>query len=216
MASELDSTKKVLTVEYYCAKKNRPLTEFEALIDLEIKLNVDMGRVLHCRKTGLAIIEQISNQMKHRVVKSIIENGCKISLLIDEATRIGNRETVIIFIKASVDGIMEPKVFPIDLIELNKSDAQSIKNGVLKCLSGYGLCKEILKKQLVGFCSGGANIMLGSKSSVGMLLKQEFPNIFLWHCLNQAAANYVPRAGSGPPNHFIRPARQSKLLLLCI
>ena len=61
LASELDSTKKVLTVEYYCAKKNRPLTEFEALIDLEIKLNVDMGRVLHCRKTGLAIIEQISN-----------------------------------------------------------------------------------------------------------------------------------------------------------
>ena len=113
-----------------------------------------MGKDLHCRKTGLTIIEQISNQMKHRVVKTIIENGCKISLLIDEATRIGNKETVISFIKASVHGIMESKVFPIDLIELNKSDVESIRNSVLKYLSNYGLCKEILKHRSATWGAG--------------------------------------------------------------
>ena len=43
---------------------------------------------------------------------------------------------------------------------------------------------ELLQEVLIGFCSDGASVMLGTKSGVGKLLKDEFPNIVLWHCLN--------------------------------
>jgi len=59
--------------------------------------------------------------------------------------------------------------------------------------------------------------MLGTKSGVGKLLKDEFPGIVLWHCLNHrlelAVGNAVdqgsqtrgPRAACGPGEHFVRP-----------
>jgi len=49
------------------------------------------------------------------------------------------------------------------------------------CLS---VTNELLQEVFIGFCSDGASVMLVTKSGVGKLLKNEFPDIVLWHCLN--------------------------------
>ena len=176
----LQSTKKIFRTAYYIAKKHKPFSDFSDIVDLQAANSVDMGRVLHSRTTVVNIIEHISTEMKKDVISNLIQKKSKINILIDEATRIGNKETLIVFIKASVDGINAPISFPLDLIELEKTDAVSIKNDLIKCLGHYGLKKEVLQKCLIGFCSDGANVMMGAKSGVGKLLKEEFPNILIW------------------------------------
>ncbi|KAK5868102.1 hypothetical protein PBY51_012542 [Eleginops maclovinus] len=53
---------------------------------------------------------------------------------------------------------------------------------------------ELLQEMLIGFCSDGANVMLGVKSGVGKLLQDDFPNIVLWHCLNHRLELAVAQA----------------------
>ena len=57
----------------------------------------------------------------------------------------------------------------------------------MDCLlkNGYSmLLLELLQEVIIGFCSDGASVILGTKSGVGKLLKDKFPDIILWHCLN--------------------------------
>ena len=39
--------------------------------------------------------------------------------------------------------------------------------------------------------------MLGRRSGVGIRLKNDFPDIILWHCLNQGSGTYGSRAKCG-------------------
>ena len=41
-----------------------------------------------------------------------------------------------------------------------------------------------MKNHLIAFCSDGTSVMLGWRSGVGIRLKNDFPNITLWHCLS--------------------------------
>ena len=87
----------------YIAYTNRPFTVFEELVDLPIANGVDMGRVLHSRRSGVEIVNHISSDMKKSLVKTLILKNSKICLLVDESTRIGNKETLITFIKALME-----------------------------------------------------------------------------------------------------------------
>ncbi|KAJ3583825.1 hypothetical protein NHX12_015543 [Muraenolepis orangiensis] len=122
--------------------------------------------------------------MKKELLKKIIENKSKIPVLADESTSVGHKSTLIVFLKASVDGDMEPIAFPLDLVELDSMSAAHIKEQIMGCLLKNGFTVELLREILIGFCSDGASVMLGVKSGVGKLLQDDFPGIILWHCLN--------------------------------
>ena len=53
----------------------------------------------------------------------------------------------------------------------------------MDCFLKNGYTIELLQELFIGFCNDGASVMLGTKSGVGKLLKDKFPNIVLWHCL---------------------------------
>lgn len=180
-----DSTKRIFRTAYHVAMRDLPFTEFEKLVELQ-KANFgdNMGRVLHSATSGVDIISHISLEMKKRLLSVLIEKKSKITVLVDESVRMGNKETMIIFLKASVDMDSEPTCFPLELIELDNVTAPYIKEEIFKCLLKNGYTDSLLQEVLVSFCSDGASVMLGSKSGVGTLIKKDFPNIFLWHCLN--------------------------------
>ena len=114
----------------------------------------------------------------------IIESRTKINALADESTRLGQKSTLFIFLKTSVDGEAAPVSFPLDLVALETLCASHIKDAILDCLRKNGFTTELLQEVFIGFCSNGASVMLGTKSGVGKLLQDEFPDIVLWHCLN--------------------------------
>ncbi|KAI4801792.1 hypothetical protein KUCAC02_019663 [Chaenocephalus aceratus] len=53
------------------------------------------------------------------LLKKIIETKRKITVLANESTSVGHKSTLIVFLKASVDGDMEPIAFPLDLSPKN-------------------------------------------------------------------------------------------------
>ena len=143
-----------------------------------------MRRVLHSKTVAIDLIEHISSYMKKKLLTKIIESRSKINVLADESTRVGDKSTLIVFLRASVDGKAAPINFPLDLVELESLCASHIADKIVDCLLKNGYTIELLQELFIGFCSDGASVMLGTKSRVGKLLKDKFPDIILWHCLN--------------------------------
>ena len=178
------STARVFKTAYYVAKSSKPFTDFEKLINLQQANSIDMGRVLHSKTVAVDIIEHISSHMKKKILTKIIESRSKINVLADESTRVGDKSTLIVFLRASIDGKAVPINFPLNLVELESLCASHIANKIVDCLLKNGYFIELLQEVIIGCCSDGANEMLGTKSEVGKLLEDKFPDTILWHCLN--------------------------------
>ena len=55
---------------------------------------------------------------------------------------------------------------------------------LLESLNSVDFNMDYFRKNFVAFCSDGASVMLGRFSDVGVRLRNYFPNIIIWHCLN--------------------------------
>jgi len=78
---------------------------------------------------------------------------------------------------------VSPIIF-FDLVELEGQGAEQTYTSLLKSLHDGGFDNEYLRNNLIAFCSDGASVMLGRNSGVGTRLKNDYPNIILWQCLN--------------------------------
>ncbi|XP_076039002.1 E3 SUMO-protein ligase KIAA1586-like [Oratosquilla oratoria] len=141
-----------------------------------------MGVGLHSRKTAVKIVDHIAKDIKNEIFTKIIEQNLKICVIVDEASTISNKPVVIIFLKIE-DSDLSPTIF-FDLVELEGQGAEQIYASLLKSLHDGGFDNEYLRNNLIAFCSDGASVMLGRNSGVGIRLRNDYPNIVLWHCLN--------------------------------
>ena len=130
------------------------------------------------------VCDYIGHEMRARICKVIIENGSKISVLIDEATSINKKSNLIVYIKTCFSDSLEPVTFYLDLIELPEQNAECIYTTLIQCLEVHGFTKELLSQRLIGFASDGASVMFGSHSGVAKRVQQSFPNVILWYCFN--------------------------------
>ena len=178
----MDSTIKVFNTVYSFAKRSRPFCDIEHEIELQIKNGVDMGVGLHSRKTAVKIVDHVATQTRKELFSKIIEKSLKICIIIDEASTVSSKPVIVIFIKIEECNI-SPMIF-LDLVELGGQVAEEIYTCLLNSLHLVGFDKEYLKNHLIAFCSDGASVMLGRRSGVGIRLKNDFPNIILWHCLS--------------------------------
>ena len=101
--------------------------------------------------------------MKKKTLTKIIESRSKINVLADESTRVGDKSTLIVFLRASIDGKAAPITFPLDLVELESLCASHIADKIVDCLLKNGYSIELFLEVIIGFCSDGASVMLGDK-----------------------------------------------------
>ncbi|XP_026555953.1 E3 SUMO-protein ligase KIAA1586-like isoform X2 [Pseudonaja textilis] len=178
----LHTTCRVFNTVYCLAKSCKPFSDIKEEIEVQIKNGLDMGIGLHSRTTAVKVVDFIAKEIKKEIFTKIIENNLKICLIIDEVPMILCKPVVIVFLKVE-DSVTSPTIF-VELVELEKQDADTIFSSVMESLNNIGLTKNYLEKNLIGFCSDGASIMLGRKSGVSTRIAKEFPNIIIWHCLN--------------------------------
>jgi len=74
----------------------------------------------------------------------IIEWRSKINVLADESTRVGDKSTLIIFVKASVDGEAEPVTFRHWIWLNSRPCASHIKDAIWDCFLKNGFTNELL------------------------------------------------------------------------
>ena len=63
-------------------KRNRPFSDIEYEVELQIKNGVDMGHGLHSRKTSVKIVDHIAKDIKSKVFAKITEQNKKICIFL--------------------------------------------------------------------------------------------------------------------------------------
>lgn len=121
--------------------------------------------------------------MREGVVKNIIDTESKIAILIDESTTVSSKTCIAIYIKVLIS-FEDPIFIFLDLVELDKQTAENIVNQLLNCLFNFGFHDSYLQEHWVSFVSDGASVLLGKEYGVTKLLKEKYPLIFNWHCMN--------------------------------
>lgn len=202
--SESNQTQKIFRTAYLISKNQRPYTDMPKLVDLQVINGVDLGRILQTNVSCIQIIDHIAFEMRKKLAKCITENETKLCILVDESTTLSKKSMLVVCLRCAIGELGEINTFFFDIVELNNTSAISVKGSMLQALEKYGINFEFLKKNLIAFVSDGASNMLGRKSGVGTLLKNDFPNIITWHCCNhrlELAVNDTLKEVSGL-NHF--------------
>lgn len=183
-AKALQTSERIFNIVYSLAKRNRPLSDITNEVELQVKNGVDLGLSLHSRGTAVNIVQHIATEMRKTVFSKIIAQKGKLCIILDEATTCSKLAVLVIYLRCELTTVAYPVNMFVDLQELISSDAENIVKVLLQCLDGYGFTSSYLKNNLIGICSDGASVMLGSKSGVGVRMVELFPGILLWHCLN--------------------------------
>ena len=147
-----------------------------------MELTLIFGKHYKVRNLVTKFCDNIGNEMHAKICKIIIESGSKSSILIDEATSISKKSTLIVYVKVCFSKSLELITFSLYLIELSKQNAECIYATLLQCLEVHRFSLDIISNRLIGFASDGASVMVGSHSGVAKKVQQAFPNVVLWHC----------------------------------
>lgn len=181
-AKDLEATSNVFFVAYHIAKNNLALSLYEHILTKLCKnVKVDVGSTLHSRSTCVNIINHIADESRKSIVNSIISADKKISVMLDESTTNGNVAVMVVYVRAQINGEVS-NIF-LDLIEVSKS-ADAICNSLIRTLNKHRFTDSFLKRNWLALGSDGASVMTGRKSGLGALVKQRYPNVIQWHCLN--------------------------------
>ena len=156
-----------------------------------------MGHVLHSRVSAADICDHIGNEMRKNVVKAIKDSREKIGIMIDEATTNSLKSSLVVCLRFFLHG--KPTSMFLDLLELEKSDSQTILDTLLGCMKKHGMDSDYLQEYLICFARDGASVMTGRASGIVTKLKEMFPNVVFWHCSNHklelAVNDYVKAVG---------------------
>jgi hypothetical protein len=177
------STEILLRTAYYIAKNDRPFSDYESLVELQNLNGCKVGITLHSRYSAVEMVNIISDEMRHIVIKNIIDSNSKITLLTDESTALSRKACIVVFLKTVVNE--GPPIFVfLDISELKGKKSIDIVESIMEILTKCGFTLDWLTANLIAFVSDGASVLLGKKNGVAAKLKEKFPNILTLHCMS--------------------------------
>ncbi|KAL4142007.1 hypothetical protein QTP88_004539 [Uroleucon formosanum] len=179
---EIDSNTRLFRTVYCLAKIHRPFKQFEELIQLQQINGLDMGSSLHSRITATRMVNVIAKEMRKRLILRLIQSNSKFTIMIDESTTLSTKCTLILYISSYFD-VESPVVAFLDLIELDRQDAETIEKSIWLSLECNGISTSFALNNCIAFASDGASVMTGKKVGVATKLREKIPNLFTWHCL---------------------------------
>jgi hypothetical protein len=198
------TTAKVFRTVYHIAKHNRPYTDHPHLLDLQIANGLDVGCVLQSNVVCADIVDCIAATMKEMLVNEVIQSSAPFSILIDESTSLGKQALMVIYIRSSINDT-EPTTFFLDIVAPLSTDANGIYTALMTCVYSHGFTDQYMSEHLVCICTDEASVMLGKHAGVQTLIKNKFPKVVGWHCLNHRLEPSVHDATKSCTeiNHFV-------------
>jgi len=183
-AHDEDLTCKSFRTAYHLAKRNRPFSDYQSLLELQELNGANVGIGLRSRYSATEILMHVSEEMRRRACKQVIVTGRCFSVLVDESTTVSNKSTLIVYLKCISNENTVPHLMFLQLLELDDQKATTITQALLNCLHHFGFTDDYMRDHLVAFVSDGASVMTGRKSGVAAQLTDLFPKLVTWHCLN--------------------------------
>lgn len=198
------TTARVFRTAYYIAKHNRPYSDHPDLLDLQGANGIDVGRVLQSNVTCTEIIDCIAETMKERLLTQMKIEQAPFSILIDESTSLGRKTCMVVYIRCSINN-EKPTTFFLALVEPISTNAKGIHESLIACLHAHGLNDQYIADNLMCMCTDGASVMMGKNAGVQTLIKNTFPRVLGWHCMNHRLELSVNDAikSCTEINHFV-------------
>jgi hypothetical protein len=182
---KIEVTSRIFNTAYTIARKNISFRTHPALIDLQTKNGLDMGKMLFSDHSCSNVILFIADSMCKQLAKFVLDTDSFFSLLMDESTTYGNQTTLIVYLRfTGPDG--EPCNGFLTLIELEGTKGVDIANALYSALTQLGFTSSILAARLLGFCTDGASNLHGAHQGAIQLFLEKIgrSSIVKHHCMN--------------------------------
>ena len=110
---------------------------------------LNTGDMLVSNHSCKNIVEHIASEMRSELILHIVANDLLFSVMIDESTSVGDKQSMIIYIRTELDG--EVQSFFLGLVPITSGTAIDLHILLMNYLESVGLTDAICSKQLVGF-----------------------------------------------------------------
>lgn len=167
-----------------------PFSEHGRIIELQTLNGMECGNILYSHNACNNIIEHVASCMTQEIVKQVISSKSKFSILVDESTSVSNVQSMIVYIRTEFDN--QVCVYMLGLIPVEKETSAGLEQILVSYLNCVGLTDEIMKEQLIGFCSDGASCMTGVRNGLasGNIIKRQISTC-------QILSLHGPQIGTG-------------------
>ena len=156
----------MFNITYHIAVEERPFTDFPKLMTLHKKNSLDLGVTYANDVSCKAFTAEIASYYFDGL-KSDLENSDYFSIFSDGSTDRTESEKEVIMVKYIKNHYPVIKYFKLE--EPENTKAEGILGAIDKAFSDFGM--NDYHKKVIGYCSDGASVMMGSKKGVIKLFK---------------------------------------------
>ena len=180
----LTVTMRMIRSVYAEAKVNLPFSAHEKIVELQERNGLDMGYHHYGRTAAVRIIELIGETMHESLVTHLTNKNHPLSIIIDSSTDSGQNHYLIVYFQALENEV--PRVYFYKLILLDADESayglfESLKKEWTK--EKYSFMSH-LRKNLIGFASDGAAVMLGKHNGLAKIMNDwAEETIYTVHCM---------------------------------
>ncbi|XP_055527070.1 uncharacterized protein LOC129719697 isoform X1 [Wyeomyia smithii] len=151
-----------------------------------------------CRTKAARIIIAVTGEtQKNRLIQ--IMQQTYFSIIVDESTDITSEKVLCVVVRYYDENVGYIRDAFFDLIELDASNASSIKKAIVKRLDQFNIP---YKKFMLGIGSDNAAVMVGQRHSVTSLLRDDCPHLVSVPCICHSLALCASYASKKLPDHL--------------
>ncbi|XP_021357227.1 zinc finger protein 862-like [Mizuhopecten yessoensis] len=164
----MEKMDKLFRSAYYLVQKERPFSDFKDILELQTLNGLSIGETYFNNKAAKEFVGEIAG-FYYTELKELLQKADYFSIFCDGSTDNSEVEKELIMVKVLVD--FYPRMKFLKLAQPANTKAQGVLDAIDKAFEEIGL--QDYKQKLVGFCSDGANVMMGKKKGVISLLKEQ-------------------------------------------
>lgn len=181
----MDKFKLLFNTAYAVAKKAKPFTEYELMIEIQSKNGLDFGDNYLTSNAAKRFINNIAESIKQDFISDMLKSPY-LCVLADGSTDSSIVEQEVVLVRYIQNG--KPITNMISVEALSSGTSEGVKNGILNGLSDIGINSETLKEdsgpKVVGVNFDGAAVMMGCRGGAAKLLEETFgSHIIPIHCV---------------------------------
>ncbi|KAK6191936.1 hypothetical protein SNE40_003508 [Patella caerulea] len=165
---ELIKMDKLFRTAYYLVKKERPFSDFRDLVELQNFNDANIGQG-YCNDKAVKNFVSVIADGYSEGLKELLTQADFFSIFCDGSTDRTEVEKELIMVKVLEN--FYPKIKYVKLEQPPTTKATGILEAINTAFESLGVPNY--KQKLIGFCSDGANVMMGQRRGVISLLKEE-------------------------------------------
>lgn len=175
---ELVQMKMLFNTAFYLVSAERPFRDFPALLDLQRKNSIPLGKSYNNPKQAKTFVHFIAEEIRNDLVL-LVQGADFFSVCMDSSTDKATIDEEMVQVRLLKNN--SPVYRFVAVKPLARADAASTVEAIVSALEIDCQCSE-WKSKLVGVCADGAAVNMGVRSGAAKQLQDIVPHLVPVHC----------------------------------